>query len=99
MGEQIGYENGMCIVIMNEGIENGYCEEKSVYRNQERKGSFQQLFLNRKGLRSSILLILLLTLLNILHLVMQKVSEANFNSVLRKFLNYKKKNDSDMSLW
>ena len=99
MGEQIGYENGMCIVIMNEGIETGYCEEKSVYRNQERKGSFQQLFLNRKGLRSSILLILLLTLLNILHLVMQKVSEANFNSVLRKFLNYKKKNDSDMSLW
>ena len=50
MGEQIGYENGMCIVIMNEGIENGYCEEKSVYRNQERKGSFQQLFLNRKGI-------------------------------------------------
>ena len=78
---------------MEKDIENGF-EENNNQKLRKRNTSLQHLFLNRKGLRSSILLILLLTLLNILHLVMQKVSETNFNTVLRKMFNYKKTNVS-----
>ena len=70
--------------VMETSIESGIQQSKP---NKQRKNSIQNYLINnRKGLKTTILLILLLTVLNIFHLLIQKINAHNYNSIFKTLI-------------
>ena len=62
---------------------------------KHKKTPLYEHFFNRKGQRSSLRVISLLTILQILHLLMQKVSETNLNSLINDIINSQDMNQTN----
>ena len=78
---------------MENSFENG--DTDKVSKMKHKKTPLYGHFLNWKGLRSSLLVISLLTILQILHLLMQKVSDTNLNSLINDMINTKDMNQTN----
>ena len=80
---------------MENSFENADSVSDKVSKMKHKKSPLYGHFFNWKGLRSSLLVISLLTILQILHLLMQKVSETNLNSLINDIINSQDMNQNN----